>query len=256
MVPALDMVNHSGAATAYYEEETSGDVSLRIRPGANVPVGEEINISYGDSKPAAEMLFSYGFIDPGSQARQLTLRLEGFPDDPLAMAKQRVFGGAPVVTLRQTEPGVGEGTPRLWESPFVHLMCLNEEDGLDFRILQDDAGDRQLRLFWQDEDVTERADDFEALLESHPLKALFQLRAVSVIQEQAANQLDKLEAAPSGEQLEPLISAEIIDRDVVNLVAILKNFEKSVLEAVVSELEAEVRTRSPVPIPSLVLENS
>ncbi|KAJ3483653.1 hypothetical protein NLG97_g7256 [Lecanicillium saksenae] len=238
MVPALDMVNHSaGSATAYYEEETSGDVSLRIRPGANVLAGEEINISYGDGKSAAEMLFSYGFIDPDSKTRQLTLHLESFPDDPLAMAKQRVFGGPPTVTLNQKTGE--ENNDKLWESSFVYLMCLNEEDGLDFRILQDDAGDRQLRLFWQDDDVTERANDFETLLQDHPLQPLFQLRAVSVIQERAASQLEKLEAAPSGDQLEPLVAAEIIDQEHVNVVSTLKDIERSVLEAVVAELEEE-----------------
>lgn len=242
MVPALDMVNHSAAgATAYYEEDASGDVSLRIRPGASVAAGDEINISYGDSKSAAEMLFSYGFIDPDSKTRQLTLHLEGFPDDPLGLAKRRVFGGAPVVTLRQTEGGSGDGD-RLWDSGFVHLMCLNEEDGLEFRILQDDAEDRQLRVFWQDEDVTERAGDFETLLKDHPLQALFQLRAVSVVQERAASQLEKLAAAPSGEQLEPLIAADIIDQKHVDLVSTLKGIEGAVLEAVVAELEEEVRT--------------
>ncbi|OAQ97448.1 hypothetical protein LLEC1_01816 [Akanthomyces lecanii] len=239
MVPALDMVNHSAAgATAYYEEEMSGDVSLRIRPGVNVAAGEEINISYGDSKSAAEMLFSYGFIDPDDKTRQLTLHLESFPDDPLGLAKRRVFGGAPVVTLRQTEGGSG-GSGRLWDSGFVHLMCLNEEDGLDFRILQDDAGDRQLRVFWQEVDATERAGDFETLLKDHPLQALFHLRAVSVVQERAASQLEKLKTAPSGEQLQPLIAEDIIDQHHVDLVSTLKDIERAVLEAVVVELEVE-----------------
>ncbi|KAM3507466.1 hypothetical protein MY11210_007133 [Beauveria gryllotalpidicola] len=239
MVPALDMVNHSTTdATAYYEEEASGDVSLRIRPGISVAAGDEINISYGDRKSAAEMLFSYGFIDPGSKTRQLTLQLESFPDDPLAMAKQRVFGGAPVVTLRQTE-GDDTTSGRMWKSDFAYLMGLNEEDGLDFRILQDDAGDRQLRVFWQEEDVTGRADDFETLLQDHSLHALFQLRAVTVVQNCAANQLEKLAAAPSGEQLEPLVAAGIINQEHVDLVSTLKDIERSVLEAVLENLEEE-----------------
>ncbi|KAM3441408.1 hypothetical protein MY4824_001532 [Beauveria thailandica] len=240
MVPALDMVNHSTTdATAYYEEEASGDVSLRIRPGVSVAAGDEINISYGDSKSAAEMLFSYGFIDSGSKTRELTLHLESFPDDPLAMAKQRVFGGAPVVTLRQTEGDDDTTSGKMWKSDFAYLMVLNEEDGLDFRILQDNAGDRQLRVFWQGEDVTGRADGFETLLQDDPLHALFQLRAVTVIQECAANQLEKLAAAPSGGQLEPLVAAGIIDQDHVDLVSTLRNIERSVLEAVLENLEEE-----------------
>ncbi|ATY66230.1 SET domain [Cordyceps militaris] len=237
MVPALDMVNHAGAgtATAYYEEEASGDVSLRIRPGARVPAGDEISISYGDGKPAAEMLFSYGFLDADSSttARQLTLRLDPFPDDPLGLAKRRAFGGAPAVTLRQTDGG------NRWESGFVHLMCLNEEDGLDFGILQDDTGGRTLRVLWQGDDVTERAHDFESLLQQHQLRALFRLRAVTVVQERAASQLEKLAAAPGGGQLEPLIAAGIIEQHHVDLVSALKDIERSVLEAAVAELEEE-----------------
>ncbi|EGX95860.1 SET domain protein [Cordyceps militaris CM01] len=237
MVPALDMVNHAGAgtATAYYEEEASGDVSLRIRPGARVPAGDEISISYGDGKSAAEMLFSYGFLDADSSttARQLTLRLDPFPDDPLGLAKRRAFGGAPAVTLRQIVGG------NLWESGFVHLMCLNEEDGLDFGILQDDTGGRTLRVLWQGDDVTERAHDFESLLQQHQLRALFRLRAVTVVQERAASQLEKLAAAPGGGQLEPLIAAGIIEQHHVDLVSALKDIERSVLEAAVAELEEE-----------------
>ena len=63
MVPGLDMVNHAHKATAVYEEDNNGDVILKIRPECQVKQGEEISISYGDAKPAAEMLFSYGFID-------------------------------------------------------------------------------------------------------------------------------------------------------------------------------------------------
>ncbi|KAJ2970258.1 hypothetical protein NQ176_g8274 [Zarea fungicola] len=239
MVPALDMVNHSATATAYYEEEASGDVSLRIRPGLQVAAGQEISISYGDSKSAAEMLFSYGFIDPDSKTRELTLHLDGFPDDPLAMAKLRVFGGAPTVTFRQAEPDRSGSSCMLWESGFVHLMCLNEEDGLEFCILQDDAGDRQLRVLWQDEDVTDRADRFEKLLDGHPLQALFQLRSVSVVQQQAATQLDKLNVAPDAELLEPLISAGLVDQNYVNLVAELRDSERLMLETAVAELERE-----------------
>ncbi|OAA57694.1 SET domain protein [Cordyceps fumosorosea ARSEF 2679] len=238
MVPALDMVNHSGggSAMAYYEEETGGDVSLRIRPGAHVPAGSEVTISYGDSKSAAEMLFSYGFIDTTTTKRQLTLRLNDFPDDPLALAKRRVFGSAArVVTIRQ---GDGDTAP-MWESGFVHLMCLNEEDGLEFRVLQDDAGGRTLRLFWQEEDVTARAHEFDTLLRDHPLAALFRLRAVTVVQERAASQLEKLAAAPSGAQLEALVVAEVIDQAHVDLVGSLRDIEHSILQDAVAEFEEE-----------------
>lgn len=235
MVPALDMINHSAAADAYYDEDSEGTVSLHIRPGISVPESEEICISYGESKPAAEMLFSYGFIDEDSLSQQLTLPVEPFPDDPLAKAKLRVFNGPPTVTF------VLDGTECHWDSPFAHLMCLNEEDGLEFRILQDPTGERQLRLFWQEDDVTDDAGSFEDLTDGHDLQALFRLRVVAMLQELVATQIARLGSAPDATELRPLLDAEIIQRDFVESAAILKRKETGLLAAAASTLEDQVR---------------
>lgn len=184
MVPCIDMINHSHNFSAFYDETEAGDVALMLRPGAALEEGQEVTISYGEGKSAAEMLFSYGFIDPESSTDALVLPLEPFEDDPLARAKLVSFGKPPQLHIAQENGSV------VWDAPFVHLMCVNEEDGLDFRVLQDTQGGRQLRVFWQDEDVTEQTADFESLTQGHPLGAIFKLRAVAVVQERLQAQLD------------------------------------------------------------------
>lgn len=122
MVPCLDLVNHSSQANAYFDENSEGEVVLYLRKGCVVPVGSEITIDYGQEKSPAEMLFSYGFIDPNSAARSITLLLEPLEDDPLAIPKLHAFGTPPKLKLEEDESGVPH-----WTAPFVYLMCLNEE---------------------------------------------------------------------------------------------------------------------------------
>lgn len=179
MIPCIDMVNHSTNPTAYYDENDKDEVILVARPGVNLDEGQEVTISYGESKSAAEMLFSYSFIDPESTVDRLAIPLDHpSNDDPLAKAKRVGFGEVPMIQLERDDDGSVK-----WKCPFVHLMCLNEEDGLTFRILQDTEGGQQLRIFWQEDDVTDRAKDFESLVQTHPLQPLFRLRAVMVLQE-------------------------------------------------------------------------
>ncbi|KND86675.1 SET domain-containing protein 8 [Tolypocladium ophioglossoides CBS 100239] len=203
MVPGLDMVNHSSRPTAYYEVNGSNDVALLMRPGCTASRGQEVTISYGESKSAAEMLFSYGFIDSDRTARELTLHLEPFPDDPLAKAKLHVFNGLPT------------------------------EDGLEFRLQQDTMGKRQLRLLWQGDDVTERAADFEALIRGHDLCEVFKLRAVAVLHERVEIQLTSIKGGPSEDQLQQLAAAGLLKDEFVEAARVLKEVEgqKSILLA-------------------------
>lgn len=197
MVPALDMVNHSTKPTAYYDETNNG-VELLVRAGSRVSGGEEVSISYGSAKPAAEMLFSYGFIDKSSVVREMSLTLQAMEDDPLAMAKHRIFDGPPVVKLAISDSGELE-----WSSPFAFLVCLNEEDGLEFRVLQDSNSGRQLRMFWHDEDITDRVGDLEALIQDHDLYPIFKLRVSAVLYDRITTQgaalMDQQEATQDAE---------------------------------------------------------
>lgn len=234
MVPCIDMLNHSAAPSAYYEENPKDEVVLLPRPGVRVAQGDEITISYGDAKSAAEMLFSYGFIDRASTADGLVLPLSPFPDDPLAKAKLVAFGEAPKIHVARDN---GTDGPIRWRSAFAYLMCVNEEDGLEFRVLQQTDGRRQLRVFWQDEDVTDRTSAFETLLRDHPLSALFGLRVVTVVQECLQTQLERMQStappdAASGELREDCYRAALL----------LREIEMDILERAIEALEEEVST--------------
>ncbi|KAH8699809.1 hypothetical protein BGZ61DRAFT_237620 [Ilyonectria robusta] len=234
MVPALDMVNHSHRPTAYYEEDDQDGVVLILRPGVEVTGGEEVTITYGEAKSAAEMLFSYGFIDPDSAAHELVLPLDSMPDDPLGKAKLHAFEGRPTLKLSRTDASLQ------WSSPFAYFMCLNEEDGLDFGVLQDTDGERQLRLFWQEEDVTGRAHEFETLIEGHPLQQVFKLRVVAVLHELVSTQLMHLGSDFSLDQLEPLRRSGQVREECIRAAGALRQLEASVLEIAAERLDEQM----------------
>lgn len=189
MVPCLDLANHSGVYTARFEQNQNDDVVLMLRDGAKVAAGDEVTISYGDEKSAAEMLFSYGFIEDGMAARSLVLPLDLMDDDPLLKAKLHVFEAAPTLTITDNGPGSAALV-----APFAHLMCVNEEDGLDFKILQETDGTRHMRMFWQEEDITDKVETFPDLVRTHDMSALFELRAVTIIIELLETQLERIRA--------------------------------------------------------------
>ncbi len=232
MVPCIDMANHSNQPDAYYDEDSDGDVEILLRPGFSVASGDEVTISYGEFKSASEMLFSYGFIDRNTNKDEMTLALDSFPDDPLAQAKIHVYGQFPTVRLVRT------GETLKWDSPYLHLMVLNEEDGLEFRVLQDVDGGQQLKLFWQDKDVTDRAANFEELTKDHPLCPLFRLRAITVLAEQITAQLDRIRS-PSLEETEEL--GDIEPRPMcVEAATTLKTIEGSLLDSAMVAFGQEV----------------
>jgi hypothetical protein len=234
MVPGLDMVNHSHNASAYYEEEDDA-VMLYKWPDSALSSDEEVTISYGDAKSAAEMLFSYGFVaQAGLTHQEMTLSLSPMPDDPLAKAKIHIFNGVPCVKVLKQDGSVR------WESPFAYLLCLNEEDGLEFKVLQDVAGETQLKLFWQGEDVTDRADQFEALIQSHPLVQLFKLRTVAMLHDRVSMQLVRISSGPSRADVELLIEAGVLRSECVQGAEALREVESSILSDAVEGLEREV----------------
>lgn len=235
MVPVLDMANHSHSQTAYYDEDDEDNIVLLSRPGREISIGDEVNISYGE-KSHAEMIFSYGFIDRESSVEELTLPLESLADDPLAKAKLHIFRGSPTLKLSRSDGEIN------WQCPFVYLMCLNEEDGLEFRVLQGTNGDRELRLFWQEEDATARANDFGDLIKNHPLCQIFRLRAVSVLHEVVTDHLMQLSSEISHDELEPLRRTGQIRDGRLQLAQKLREIEASVLESAAIALDEQVCT--------------
>jgi len=190
------MANHHRdpeMVNAYYDENDKGEVVLLLRPNCQIAKGAEIVINYGESKSYAEMLFSYGFLDDTPNRARAVFRVDIPDDDPLAKAKMHLFGEPPTVTLWISNEGTAQMV--MWESPSAWLLCLNEEDGLSFRVLQDVEGNTQLRLLWQDVDITEEIKSIENVTKTHPLAAVFRLRVASMIQRQVQAQLERMQDA-------------------------------------------------------------
>lgn len=228
LVPCLDMVNHASGdeATAYYDQNTDGDVQLLLRPGTRISTGGEITISYGDAKSAAEMIFSYGFLDKNvTTTTSLTLHLDPLPYDPLGRAKAMAFTDAATVRFYK-ENGLIK-----WESSFVYLMCVNEEDGLDFKVLRELDSDRSpLRVFWQEQDVTDETDQFERLIEPHPMRDIFHLRAAVLLQDLVVQRGEELVAHDNETDVDNDDNAQALTQR-------LRRLEQTLLEAAYDSLE-------------------
>ncbi|KAL2004113.1 hypothetical protein VTN02DRAFT_6577 [Thermoascus thermophilus] len=191
MVPCVDMANHaSGDATvALYETAEEGSAVLQLRYGKQLEAGDEVTITYGDEKGASEMIFSYGFLEKEvKDARQLFLGLDIPDDDPLKLAKRAFCKDAPGVRLYL--PAGSEKTG--WESPFVWWSCVNEEDGLDFHVLQTNDGKKELKATWKGNEIGP-SDSLRDIIAADPLWDIFQLRAVVIVLERLEAQLSLLQ---------------------------------------------------------------
>lgn len=185
MVPCIDMANHaSGELTrARYDISQEGDALLLLRDDVRMNNGDEMTITYGDEKGACEMMFSYGFIENDMEdARAIFLELDIPDDDPLGRAKRAVATCAPGVKLSKLTDGIH------WESDYVWLICVNEEDGFRIAITQMTDGRQQLEVQFEEHLLHDTACLRECL-QTHSLWEVFQLRAVSIIQDRIASQL-------------------------------------------------------------------
>ena len=230
MAPCIDMANHSSAtAKARYEANSKGELVLSLREGCTVSEDDEVTINYGD-KSAAEMLFTYGFVDPDSSVDSLMIPLEPLPDDPLAKAKLYSFGKQP--TLIVSSSG--------WSCPFAYLASLNEEDGLEFRLLQETQGSQELRVFWMGNDITDRTEHFETLIQYHDLADVLRLRAVTIVLDRLRLQLDRLGDVAFAETTGPV--PNLLREECVKAAAELRYRESQLLQRVMEVVAKEVRT--------------
>ena len=188
MVPLIDMGNHaSGEDTvALYDTDNDGNAILLLRDRQSVTPGSEITITYGDEKGACEMLFSYGFVeDAMASAKELFLDLDIPNDDPLKIAKKHASRSPPGFRVFNQGGSIG------WEGPFVWLLCVNEEDGLEFKLLQLNDGERELKVFWNNIEISD-VTGLKKLLEADPKWDIFQLRAAVTLRDRIAQQLSAL----------------------------------------------------------------
>lgn len=227
MVPCVDMANHaSGERTvAVYEVDGEGRAILVVREGMEVKEGEEVTITYGDEKGACENIFSYGFLEDTVQsARAMFLDLHIPTDDPLRPAKIAVNTSAPGFRLFDQDGHI------TWESDFVWLMVLNEEDGLDFKLKQTIDGEREIEAFWKDHELsgTEKLREY---LASDDMWEVYQLRAVVLLQLRVESQLEVLRGFGSPER------DSTVEEGHWNLAARLRTLEGDMLQGAYSEFE-------------------
>lgn len=187
-VPCIDMANHASGFTtvALYDTDAGNNAILVLREGKEVDVDEEVTITYGDGKGACEMLFSYGFIEEGtSTAGELYLDVDIPDDDPLKLAKKSASRSPPGFRLFKNEESLD------WEGPFVWLLCVNEEDGLEFKLMQSNDGEREILLLWKGHEVDDMSV-FQELLSKDKLWDIFQLRATTIVHSRLEQQLLRL----------------------------------------------------------------
>ncbi|KAI5853974.1 hypothetical protein BZA05DRAFT_275867 [Tricharina praecox] len=195
LVPILDFANHAeaGRASAYFAVEGE-DVVLRLRPGMECTSGDEVCIDYSDSaKSAAEFVFAYGFIPEGmGGAGGMLLPLQCSEDDPLARAKEMVWAPASPRGVKISET-TGEDKVQ-WESEWAYLAVTNEEDGLEFQLLQMNDGGRKLQVLLDGEelDLVARPRRVQELLKGKEMCEIFELRVVATVKAAVEDALSRL----------------------------------------------------------------
>ena len=237
------MANHAREDTvkALYEADKDGNAVLQLRWGKELHADEEVTISYGDEKPASEMIFSYGFLEnERSDAKQMFLELDIPDDDPLKMAK-KVFCKDPPGVRLLSRSSSSESTT-IWDSPLIWWVCVNEEDGLDFNVLQLNDGTKELKAIWKEQNIQDTRH-FKDLLAADPLWDIFQLRAVVVILERLESQLSALEEMENilsdvGDNEETLY--EIFRPEVFKPISKLRGLEAAMLKEGIEDLTKKV----------------
>ena len=234
MVPCIDMANHASDddTSALYDTDSHGDANLTLRDGKHLSANAEVTITYGDEKGACEMLFSYGFIESTMpSARELFLDLEISNDDPLKLAKKAISNSAPGFRLFLDGNAIG------WESSFIWLIIVNEEDGLGFKVLQTDRGEQELQLLWNDEAIAD-VSKLQTLTEDDPLRDVFDLRAVTTLQTRVEQQLFRLEG--SKKYVNEVLETDTIESSVRDQIWKLRDVEETLLLHAYEEFESKV----------------
>lgn len=251
VVPCADMANHASGddTTALYDTDRDGNAILVLRNGKSLEKGDEVTITYGDEKGACEMLFSYGFIEASvSVARELYLDLDIPDDDPLRFAKRAVSKSPPGFRIFTRENSTD------WEGPFVWLLCVNEEDGLRFRLLQTNDGKKELLVFWHDVEI-EDVSNLSSLLRAERSWDVFNLRAIMTLQARIKEQLALLEASDSPFNEEESVHNMVYSHAMRNALR-LRNLEQTLMLQAYEDFEHQVSSIQLKTFFSLLLINA
>jgi len=137
-------------------------------------------------------------------AKQVWLDIDIPNDDPLALAKKHAARSAPGFKVFQNvdETGsnchklalnpTGDSMPVYWEGPYVWLINVNEEDGLEFKLLQTNDGETDIQIFWK-ETVVDELSNLEIMLSKEPFYEVFKLRVMTMLRDRMQDQIARLE---------------------------------------------------------------
>lgn len=232
MVPCVDLANHATGykTVALYETNCEGDAVLILGEDKVLKEGEEVTITYGDQKGACEMLFSYGFIDESmASAQELFLDLDIPEDDPLRPAKLAFSDSPPGVRLFLIDNQLK------WESTFIWLICVNEEDGLGFQVAQQESGHGELLVSWKEAVICDAAT-LKDIIHCEPNWDLFDLRAQVTIQDRVEKQL---RAICGSKNLFTDQDPDAFSHEIVNILK-LRDLEENLLLKTLEFLDLEV----------------
>jgi hypothetical protein len=167
------------------------------------------------------------------------LDLDFQDDDPLRPAKKYVTTAAPGFRIFEKDDAID------WESDFIWLVVVNEEDGLDFKVRQTTDGKREIQAFWKEHDLD--MTKLRGYIEEDPAWDVFQLRAIVLLQNRVEMQIETLRETEGAKHVATM-------RDVPwRLAGRLRNLELAMLERAVSMFESQVRI---VPLHSEVNTNT
>lgn len=153
------------------------------------------------------------------------LNLDIPDDDPLRPAKMYVSTAAPGFRIFEDDGEIG------WESDFIWLVVVNEEDGLDFRVRQTIDGKRDIQVFWKEHELdTSKLHDY---IQGDPARDIFRLRATVLLQNRVESQIGTLKRTQGLER-------DSTVRDVPwNLSRRLQSLELAMLERAMTALESQ-----------------
>lgn len=155
------------------------------------------------------------------------LDLEIPDDDPLRPAKMLVNDAAPGFRIYDKDDGIG------WESDYIWLVAINEEDGLDCKVRQTIDGEREIQALWKEHELDSTAK-LRDLLREDVQWDVYQLRAVVLLQNRVEAQLHTLQ-----EFGEPPRDASIKEGP-WKLAERLRSLESAMLVRARAELEDQV----------------
>lgn len=173
-----------------------------------------------------------------TSARELFLDLDIPNDDPLKRAKLHVNTSAPGFRLYDSDHSGASAGSTGWQSDFIWLVVVNEEDGLDFQVEQTTDGGRELRVYWNGS-VLDEPDKLADTLKAHSLWDVFKLRAVSLLQDRVETQLRLLYG--TDDDVKAVVKEEGINvrERVWSLATRLRDLERDLLERAYGNLEEE-----------------